>query len=61
MVNDHHAIAIIDGRPCRVGDQVSGLRVQAIDLGRVVLRGAGGERVIPLVQGAEPPTRPEAR
>jgi hypothetical protein len=61
MVNDHHAIAIIDGRPCRVGDRVGGLKVQAIDLGRVILQGVGGERMVPLGQGVESPTRPKAR
>lgn len=44
-------LAIINGRPLRIGESIAGQRVTAIQPGRVLLADAQGQRVLPLVSG----------
>jgi len=54
-------VAVIDGRPVRIGDRVGDAVVVAIDLAGVRLRGARGEILLTLYGGAfkrsSPPNR----
>jgi len=46
-------VALIGGRPCRVGDEVAGAVVRAIDVGGVTLERAGRTVRLPLMADAE--------
>ncbi len=44
-------LAVINGRSLHIGESIAGQRVTAIQPGRVLLAGAQGQRVLPLVSG----------
>ncbi len=59
LVSDGRRIAMIDGKPMKVGDRIGAARIVSIDASTVTLREAKTIRVLKLYQGVEV-TRPGA-
>ncbi|MEF8793837.1 hypothetical protein [Thiohalorhabdus sp.] len=52
LVGEGRRVAVIDGRPYRVGDTVGSLTVTNIYRDRVVLKGKGGTRILRLTMSS---------
>jgi MSHA biogenesis protein MshK len=53
LLSNGRRIAMIDGKPMKVGDQIGKARIMAIDPGTVTLREANKIRVLQLYPGAQ--------
>ncbi len=53
LLSKGRRLAMIDGKPMKVGDRIGGARIVAIDAASVTLREAGATRVLQLYQGVE--------
>ena len=53
LLSNGRRLAMIDGKPMKVGDRIGEARIVAIDPASVTLREAGATRVLQLYQGVE--------
>jgi MSHA biogenesis protein MshK len=53
LLSNGRRIAMIDGKPMKVGDRIGGARITSIDPGAVTLREANTTRVLKLYPGVE--------